>query len=147
MDIKKIKIQPEENFDNFRISLLHSLKLFDYNKDCLIDFDSRIKNYFDRNKNLKVEIEVDKTKLYQTIYNKKFWNLPDYKQEIPENYPMHGSNMECQAYYDPIVIDPKKHQENIEQTQKQTQLQVNIILAELDFLNRMENIEIKIKNK
>lgn len=144
MNIKKLKIQPDENFDNFKVSLLHALKLYDYNKNCLIDFDTRLKNYFNRNKDLKVVIEVDITRLHKTLYDTKFWKLDRYKQKIPENYPMGGSNMETQAYYDPIICD-EKYYEDVERTQKEAQLEVSAILFELECLNRNENIEINIK--
>lgn len=63
MNIRKLKIQPDENFDNFRISLLKALNLFDYNKNCLLDFEDRIDNYF------KKEIKHFKFKLKLMLLN------------------------------------------------------------------------------
>ena len=143
MNIRKLKIQPDENFDNFRISLLKALNLFDYNKNCLLDFEDRIDNYFKRNKTLQVQIEIDVTKLSDKIYEKKFWNLKDYKQEMPENYPINGSNMETQNYVNTIIVDDK-FRENQEKIKKETELLVDSILAELKKLNTKENIEIKL---
>lgn len=143
MNIRKLKIQPDENFDNFRISLLKALNLFDYNKNCLLDFEDRIDNYFKRNKKLQVEIEIDVTKLSDKIYDNKFWNLKDYKQEMPENYPINGSNMETQNYVNTIIVDDK-FRENQEKIKKETELLVDSILAELKKLNTKENIEIKL---
>jgi len=143
MNIRKLKIQPDENFDNFRISLLKALNLFDYNKNCLLDFEDRIDNYFKRNKTLQVEIEIDVTKLSDKIYDNKFWNLKDYKQEMPENYPINGSNMETQNYVNTIIVDDK-FRENQEKIKKETELLVDSILAELKKLNTKENIEIKL---
>lgn len=119
MNIRKLKIQPDENFDNFRISLLKALNLFDYNKNCLLDFEDRIDNYFKRNKTLQVQIEIDVTKLSDKIYDNKFWNLKDYKQEMPENYPINGSNMETQNYVNTIIVDDK-FRENQEKIKKET---------------------------
>jgi peptidoglycan/LPS O-acetylase OafA/YrhL len=143
MNIRKLKIQPDENLDNFKITLLKSLHLLDANKNCLLDFEDRIDNYFKRNKTLQVEIEIDVTKLSDKIYDNQFWNLKDYKQEIPENYPIYGSNMETQNYVNPIIVDDK-FRENQEKIKKETELLVDSILAELKKLNTKENIEIKL---
>jgi hypothetical protein len=144
MNTKKLQLQPRESLDDFRIRLLRILKIHDDKKDCLIDFENRIDNYFNRNKELKIEIEIDIPKLFKTIYDQKFWSLKRYKQEIPENYPMGGSNMETQAYYNPIVCD-EKYYEDAEKTKIETQLEVDAILIELEILNKRENIEIKLK--
>ena len=146
MNIRKLKIEPTENFDNFKLSLLEALHLLDYNKNCLLDFDERIDNYFRRNKNQQIEIEVDVTKLSDTIYDRKFWNLKEYKQEIPENYPYGGSNMETQNYAASYIVDDT-FRENQEKTKKETQLLVNDILLELEKLHQKENIKITLKGE
>lgn len=144
MNIKKLQLQPRESLDNFRIRLLRTLKIYDDKKDCLLDFESRIDNYFNRNRELTVEIEVDIPKLFKTIYDQKFRSLKRYKQEIPENYPWGGSNMETQAYYNPIVCD-EKYYEDVEITKNETQLEIDAMIIELEYLNKKENIAIKLK--
>lgn len=141
MSIKKIKIQPHENLDDFKISLLQILKIHDYHKNCLLDFESRLDTYLNRNKDLQIEIKIDLEKFYQSIYDKKFRTLERYKREIPENYPWGTSNMETQAFYDPIVCD-EKYYEDVEKTQKEAQSQLNSMLLELEYLNSKENISI-----
>jgi|GEM_PF-5189977 len=141
MNIKKLKIQPFENLDDFKISLLQTLKIHDYKKNCLLDFESRLDNYLNRNKDLEIEIKIDLEKFYKSIYDKKFRTLERYKREIPKNYPWGGSNMETQAYYDPIICD-EKYYEDVAQTEKEAQTELNAMLLELEYLNSKEKISI-----
>ncbi len=141
MNIKKLKIQPSENLDDFKISLLQTLKIHDYKKNCLLDFESRLDNYLNRNKDLQIEIKIDLEKFYKSIYDKKFRTLERYKREIPENYPWGRSNMETQAYYDPIICD-EKYYEDVAQTEKEAQTELNTMLLELEYLNSKEKISI-----
>lgn len=141
MNFKKLNIQPEKNLDDFKTKLLQTLKIYDYKKDCLIDFEDRIDAYLNRNKDLEIEIKIDLEKFYKSIYDNKFRTLERYKREIPENYPFGASNMETQAYYDPIVCD-EKYYEDVERTEKKAKTELNSMLLELEYLNSKEKIAI-----
>src|SRR5690606_37797919 len=125
--IKKLKIQPQKNIDDFKIQILKSLNLYDCKKNCLLDYDERIESFFKRNKNLKFEIEIDKTKLFKIIYDLKWGELKEYKQEIPKDYPFGASNMETQCYYSPIVCD-EKYYEAVEKTKNEAQTELEELL-------------------
>ncbi|KAF2516462.1 hypothetical protein [Flavobacterium foetidum] len=141
MNIRKLRIQPFENLDSFKIDLLHSLKMYDHNKNCLLEFETRLDNYLNRNKDTAIEIKIDLEKFYKSIYDKKFRTFERYKREIPENYPWGASNMETQAYYDPIVCD-EQYYKDVEQTEKEAQLQLSEMLLEIEYLNSKERISI-----
>ena len=141
MNIRKFKIQPNENLDNFKICLLQTLKIYDYNKNCVLDFESRLDAYLKRNVDSEIEIKIDLEKFYKSICDKKFRTLEKYKREIPENYPLGASNMETQAFYDPIFCD-EKYYEDLEKTEKEAQTALNVMLLELEYLNQKEKISI-----
>ena len=138
---KKLKIQPNKNFNDFKIQILQSLKIYDHKNNCLLDYEERIVSYFKRNKNLKIEIEIDKQKLFKTIYDFNWGELKEYKKEIPQNYPWGASNMETQCYYEPIVCD-EKYYDAVEKTITNTQTELEELL---DNLIKLKYIEIIIK--
>ncbi|CAM3484231.1 hypothetical protein [Flavobacterium chungbukense] len=141
MSIRKLKIQPFENLDSFKIDMLQLLKIYEYNKNCLLDFETRLDNYLNRNKDTEIEIKIDLEKFYKSIYDKKFRTFERYKREIPENYPMGGSNMETQAYYDPIVCDDQYYKD-VEKTEKDAQSELSSMLLEIEYLNSKKGISI-----
>lgn len=143
LDIKKIKIQTSD-IECFKIELLKILSLYNYKQNCLIDFEDRLDNYFKRNSNLKIHIEIKKKKLFDEIYNKKFSELERYRRRIPENYPWGASNMETQTYYDPIVCD-KKYYDDVEIIKTDSLLKLQELTNNYKKLERKEKLEIFIK--
>ncbi|MBC9795395.1 hypothetical protein [Sinomicrobium weinanense] len=143
MNIKKLKIQPNNGLDSFKIDILKSLNLYDRKKNCLLDFDLRLENYFNRHQNLKVVIDIDEKKLSKNIFKKKFWNLSEYKREIPKGYPFGSSNMETQAHYDPIVCN-EKYYKDVERIKSETKEELNFLIINFEKLNMTDHLEIKI---
>ncbi|WP_417444723.1 hypothetical protein [Joostella sp.] len=144
MDIKKLKIKANNGIDDFKLDILKSLNLFDNKKDCLLDFDNRIRNYFNRHKNLTIKIVITKKELFETIFKKKFYNIKRYKREIPKGYPFGASNMEAQAYYDPIICDEQYYQDK-NRIENETISELNDLMSHFEELNTKYNFEIKVQ--
>lgn len=144
MNIKKLKIKAHNGLDEFKNDILKSLNLYDNKKNCLLDFDSRISSYFNRHKNLIIKIEINKKELSETLFKKKFYSLKRYKREIPLGYPFGASNMETQAYYDPIICDDKYYEDK-EKIEEKTILELNFFISNIEELNTKYNFEIEMK--
>ncbi len=67
-----------------------------------------------------------------------------YKREIPKGYPFGASNMETQAYYDPIICD-EKYYEDKEKIEHETMLNVNLLISNFEELNTKYNFKIEVK--
>ncbi|APU10200.1 hypothetical protein A5M85_07855 [Cellulophaga lytica] len=144
MDIKKLKIKANNGIDEFKLDILKSLNLFDSKKNCLLNFDNRISNYFNRHKNLIIKIVIEKKELSDTLFEKKFYNLERYKREFPKGYPFGASNMETQAYYDPIICDEQYYQDK-KRIENKTILELNDLMLNFEELNSKYNFEIEMK--
>ena len=144
MDIKKLKIKANNGIDDFKLDILKSLNLFDSKKNCLLDFDNRINNYFNRHKKLTIKIVIMKKELFDTMFEKKFYNLKRYKREIPKGYPFGASNMETQAYYDPIICDEQYHQDK-KRIENETISDLNDLMSNFEELNTKYNFEITVQ--
>lgn len=103
MSLRKIKLQTVDSIDDFRLSLLKELKIIDYKRDCLVDYEERITKYLKRNSSIEIEVVLFKNLIYEKIYNKNYLRIV--KPVIPNNYPWGASNMETQNYYNPPSIE------------------------------------------
>ena len=141
---KKLKIKADSGIDEFKIDILKSLNLFDSKKNCLLDFDDRITSYFNRHKNLTIKILIDKEKLSETLFENRFYSLKRYKREIPKNYPFGASNMETQAYYDPIICD-EKYYEDKKRIENEIIQELITLSSNFKELNAKFNFDIQMK--
>ena len=144
MNIKKLKIKADNGFDEFTIDILKSLNLFDSKKNCLLDFDDRMNSYFQRHKKLVINIVLSEKELFETLFKKKFYSLKRYKREIPEGYPFGASNMETQAFYNPIILD-EQYYEDKEKIEDETQIELDFLISKIDELNTKYSFQIEVK--
>lgn len=87
MDSKVIRINSFSDIESLKVFILQKLKLIDYKKNYVAEFDERVKNYIDRNKNLKIVLQFDSEKLEKDI--KFYLSLTNRKPEpYPDNFEM-----------------------------------------------------------
>ena len=87
MGSKVIRINGYSDIESLKVSILQKLKLVDYKKNYIAEFDERVKNYIDRNKNLKIVLQFDNLKLEKDI--KFYLLLTNRKPELyPDNFEM-----------------------------------------------------------
>lgn len=84
MDCKVIKIKSYNDIESLKIFILQKLKLVDYTKDYVAEFEERLKNYIDKNKNLTVLFQFDIQKFEKDL---KF-NLSLTDRPYPDNFEM-----------------------------------------------------------
>jgi len=142
MDIKKIRIQ-RCNLNDIKIDILKSLNLFDYKKNCLVEFEQRIESYTKRHNNLKIIVEIKNDKLSKEIYDKNFSKLDRYRRKIPENYPFGASNMETQAYYDPIICD-EQYYIDVENVKRESEKELEELKKNLKIISIESRFEFEI---
>ena len=98
MNIKAIKITGHRNIESLKMFILQKLKLVDHKKDCVAEFDDRLKSYISRNRGLKIEFQIDRIRLEKDI--KFYLSLIKNTQPFPENFEM--GNPHNRWLFDPI---------------------------------------------
>ncbi|MCZ8217097.1 MAG: hypothetical protein O9262_12700, partial [Cyclobacteriaceae bacterium] len=114
--------------------ILQKLNLVDHKKDSVAEFDERLTNYIDRNKNLRVVLQFDRNKLEKDLeFNLSLINRVD--QPYPDNFEM--GNPHNRWLFDPIV----KTEEQMEKEKLEFQKMFQDKLVELnDFLDKVKKL-------
>src|SRR5687767_1933392 len=99
MSDRTIKIRSYGVIESLKMFILQKLNLVDHKTDYVKEFYERLKNYIDRNKNLKITFQFDRRKLEKDL---KFnLSLTRSQQPYPDNFEM--GNPHNSWLYDPIV--------------------------------------------
>ncbi len=91
-----------------------------------------------------INIVLSEKELFETLFKKKFYSLKRYKREIPEGYPFGASNMETQAFYNPIILD-EQYYEDKEKIEDETQIELDFLISKIDELNTKYSFQIEVK--
>ena len=85
MEIRQIKINGHSQVETLKIFILQKLKLIEYKRNNLEEFDSRLKSFLTRNSNLKIELILNNLEFEKDL---KFdLNLSNIETKpYPENY-------------------------------------------------------------
>ncbi len=87
MDSRILKINSFSDIISLKLLILQKLKLTDFKKDYVSEFDERLKNYLERNRNLKLIFQFDIVKIERRINIDV--SLKNRKSEpYPDNYEM-----------------------------------------------------------
>ena len=85
MEIRQIKINGHSEVETLKIYILQKLKLIDHKRNNLEDFETRIKNYLERNRNLRIEFILDNAKFEKDLrFDLNISNIQT--KPYPENY-------------------------------------------------------------
>lgn len=85
MEIRQIKINGHSEVETLKLYILQKLKLIDHKRNNLEDFETRIKNYLERNRNLRIEFILDNAKFEKDLrFDLNISNIQT--KPYPENY-------------------------------------------------------------
>jgi|ADurb_Cas_01_Slu_FD_contig_91_379265_length_1480_multi_3_in_0_out_0_3 hypothetical protein len=85
MEKRQIKINGHSEVETLKIYILQKLKIIDHKKNNLQEFESRLKDYLGRNKNLRLEFILDNAQFEKDIsFDLNLSNIQT--QQYPENY-------------------------------------------------------------
>lgn len=85
MEKRQIKINGHSEVETLKIYILQKLKIIDHKKNNLQEFESRLKDYLGRNRNLRLEFILDNAQFEKDIsFDLNLSNIKT--QPYPENY-------------------------------------------------------------
>ncbi|MES2813040.1 MAG: hypothetical protein V4670_11265 [Bacteroidota bacterium] len=134
MDNKVIRINDYNDIESLKVFILQQLKLVDYKKNYVAEFDERVKNYIDRNKNLIIVLQFDCDKLEKDI--KLYLSLTNGKPEpYPDNHEMRNP---LNRWFSNSTI---KTEDEIDKEEALSQRNLQDKLAEIkNFLEKLEKL-------
>ena len=87
MEIRRINIIGHSEIETLKIYILQKLKLIDYKKDNLEEFETKIKSYLEKNQNQKLEFILDNERFEKDLkFDLKVANIETVP--YPKNYEM-----------------------------------------------------------
>lgn len=133
MNERTIKIGGYTDKEPLKLYILQKLKLVDHKRDYVNEFYERLKNYIDRNKNLKITFQFDRDKLEKDLKFKL--SLTRFQKPYPDNYEMGNPH---NRWLDDLIImteeEVKQEKLDFERNYRERLLTFN------QFLGRLEQI-------
>jgi hypothetical protein len=100
MNNRIINLKSYTGIESLKRFILQKLNLVDYKKDSIAEFDNRIKNYIERNKNLELILQLNRTEIEKDL-RFRISLTSKANQPYPENFEM--GNPHNRWLYDPII--------------------------------------------
>ncbi len=144
MEKRQIKINGHSEVETLKIYILQKLKIIDHKKNNLQEFESRLKDYLGRNRNLRLEFILDNAQFEKDIsFDLNLSNIQT--KPYPENYEF-GNPLN--RWFDSVI---PLIQEESEIKDLNTKRQINERIEKFNlFFERIEflgNGQIKIEKK
>jgi hypothetical protein len=142
MSDRIIKIGSYGDVESLKMFILQKLNLVDYKTDYVKEFYERLRNYIDRNKNLKITFQFDRGKLEKDLKFKL--SLTRSQQSYPDNFEM--GNPHNRWLYDPIVRTEKEARTEEMEFEKSYQDNLSTLNEFIHRLEQLGNGQIFIKD-
>lgn len=107
--------------------------LVDHKRDYVKEFYERLKNYIDRNKNLKITFQFDRDKLEKNLKFKL--SLTRFQKPYPDNYEM--GNPHNRWFQDPILRTEEESRKDEVEFEKRYQ---DKLLTLRQFFDKLEQV-------
>lgn len=105
-NIRRIQLGKIDSIDSFKFQILHNLKLIDFKKNCLGEFEIRLNNYINRNPKLTIQLEVNIKEVSENFRKRIAGEIS--KTEIPDNYEF--GNPFNRWIFDPVTKTQDEHE-------------------------------------
>lgn len=137
---RKIKIGRISGVNSLKIQILSSLKILDFHKDCVNEFDVRIVSYLDRNKKLAIQVDVFLTNVEEGI--KKQAIIDNTEVRYPSDFQFGLPNMATNFMGSPKSSD-EIELERIK-IEKQTKKEFQYFIKEVNRLSEITRFKINL---
>jgi hypothetical protein len=142
METRQIKINGHSQIETLKIDILQKLKLIDYKRNSLTEFESRLKSYLQRNRNLKIEFILNNTEFENDLkFDLNLKNIDN--NHYPENYEI--GNPHNRWIHDNWPLTQKENKIEDEKTKQDIEEAIAEFNSFFEWLELLGDGQIKIK--
>lgn len=99
MNERKLKFKYIDSIESLKYSILVKLKIIDFNKDCLSEFEIRLRRYLERNPGQVIRLVIDMEDIKQTIKSRVAARVTTIR--YPDGFKAGQPHMMWGVYSDP----------------------------------------------